>query len=668
MNSVTPRSNGVTLYALLFLVVVGGVGLFLYLPTLTASYAYDDMDLLNLTADVLSGHRGFWELVFRPHNEHLIPLVRIVFLASAALFGYDAFPFRLLVLLAHLGSAFFIAMIVRRYASDRVSPFAAGLAYVVPVGFSSMWVWWMVCSGGSLGMLGITGGLAALVYRDRVGSVRARWLAGAGILLAVASENALAPIALGPILLDWDQRRRERGKARPGPLTVFGLAAIAGCLALSAYLYKSLTGAAPSVNLRAGLPRTAWLLLVSPFRYFCPAAPLPAGPPRTAVLLGALYGLFILAVAAAVALAVAKRPQRELLRIAVIAAVGPIAAVALVGLGRWRNTFQELYEADRYFFTLLVPIALFAGAVCSGIRDAASAWTRPRARALAALAVVALGVEIVGHRKAIGLRFPRQVFDAHERRFRELSDLAKGLSEAARGLPAGEQRIEFPDGSFWFPDVHNGRLSARVLFTIASHGVPGVHLDGERVSERDERLINPVLESWARRIGETFPYFSVADGRLVNAREVEVADFRKRAHDEVIVSGFFGWENSYRWMGPRGELRLVMNDPVLVLSLGSLIGELRKKNPGLSSMGVRVTLVAEESGAELSPGAVELAEDGMHSYKLDARPLLSRLGRGRVVHVVLEASPDWRPMDVLPRSQDPRILTVQVFLAGFQGS
>lgn len=656
------------LYALLFLLVIGGVGLFLYLPTLTASYAYDDMDLLNLTADVLSGHRGFWELVFRPHNEHLFPLVRLAFLANSAIFGYNAIPFRLAVFVGHLGCAFFIAMIVRRYASDRISPFAAGLAYVVPVGFSSMWVWWMVCAGGSFGLLGITGGLAALAYRDRIGPVRARWLAGGGILLAFLSESALAPTALGPILLDWDQRRREHGRVRPGPLTIFGLFAIAGCLALLSYLYKALTGAAPSINLRAGLPRAAWLLLVSPFRYFCPGLSLPAGPSRTAVLLAALYGSVFLTVAAAVALAVAKSRVRELLRIAAIAAVGPVAAVALIGLGRWKNTFQELYDADRYFFTLLVPIALLAGAVCSGIHGAVSAWTRPRARALAALAVVALGIEIVGHRKAIGLRFPRQVFDAHERRLQELSDLAKSLAGAARSLPAGERRIEFPDGSFWFPDVHNGRLSARVLFTIASRSIPGVHLDGDRVGERDERLINPVLESWARRIGEALPYFSVKNGRLVNAREVEVADFQTGGHDEVIVSGFYGWESSYRWMGPRGELRLVMNDPVLVLSLGTAIGELRRKEPALSYLGVRVTLVAEESGAELSPGAVEITEDGMHSYKLDAQPLLSRLGRGRVVHVVLQASPGWRPMDVLPGSLDPRLLTVQVFLAGFRSS
>jgi hypothetical protein len=177
-----------------------------------------------------------------------------------------------------------------------------------------------------------------------------------------------------------------------------------------------------------------------------------------------------------------------------------------------------------------------------------------------------------------------------------------------------------------------------------------------------------VLESWARRLGETLPYFSVTNGRLVNAREVGVADFRKEAHDQNVVSGFYGWEESFRWMGQRGELRLVMNDPMLVLSLGAPIGVLRKRDPALSSVHVRLMLVDEESGVEWSPGSVDILEDGMQSYKLDARPFLNRLGRGRLVHLVLEADHGWRPVDVLLRSQDPRVLTVQVFLAGFQSS
>ena len=44
-------------------------GLFLYWWTLSASYAYDDVDHLNAAADVLAGRQGYWAFVFRPHLE-----------------------------------------------------------------------------------------------------------------------------------------------------------------------------------------------------------------------------------------------------------------------------------------------------------------------------------------------------------------------------------------------------------------------------------------------------------------------------------------------------------------------------------------------------------------------------------------------------------------------
>jgi hypothetical protein len=88
-------------------------GLFLYWRTLSASYAYDDVDHMNAAADVLAGRQGYWTFVFRPHLEHLFPMVRIDFHASERLFGTWAFPFRLLILLTHVGSALFLGLTAR---------------------------------------------------------------------------------------------------------------------------------------------------------------------------------------------------------------------------------------------------------------------------------------------------------------------------------------------------------------------------------------------------------------------------------------------------------------------------------------------------------------------------------------------------------------------------
>ncbi|HXO40425.1 MAG TPA: hypothetical protein VN999_03185, partial [Thermoanaerobaculia bacterium] len=146
-------------WAALLALAVGGV---LYGPTFRCAWAYDDMDYLNYAAQVLAGRQGYWSSVFHPHLEHLVPLVRIAFHASLALFGVWALPFRLVVFLAHAGAAVFMALVARRYTGSTVAGWAAALAYVLPAGFSSVWIWLMTGAGVPLGLFGLTGALAAL--------------------------------------------------------------------------------------------------------------------------------------------------------------------------------------------------------------------------------------------------------------------------------------------------------------------------------------------------------------------------------------------------------------------------------------------------------------------------------------------------------------------------
>src|SRR5262245_62062171 len=75
--------------------LVAFVALVELLPTLRLSYAYDDLDCLNLAADVIAGRRGYLSMALMPHNEHLMPVLRAVFHASASWFGVNPVPFRL---------------------------------------------------------------------------------------------------------------------------------------------------------------------------------------------------------------------------------------------------------------------------------------------------------------------------------------------------------------------------------------------------------------------------------------------------------------------------------------------------------------------------------------------------------------------------------------------
>jgi hypothetical protein len=329
--------------------------------------------------------------------------------------------------------------------------------------------------------------------------------------------------------------------------------------------------------------------------------------------------------------------------------------------------YEELYDADRYFFPLLIPAALFVGFAADRLRTNSVAWTRPRRVGFALFLAGACAAELLAHRSALLMRFPREVFDAHERRFSQLKLLAERLNDAARRLPPGHPPIHFPDSNIWFPDVHNGRISTRLLLAVINrHSTPRLQLGGPTVGPEDARLLNPVLEAWARGIGEPLPYLSIESGSLVNARETGMANFRNDACEQTVISGFSPWEGSSRWMGPRGELRLVMTSPRLVLLFASPMTAIRRVHPDWTSIDVRVTVVDEGAGYTFPAGIVRVSQDGIQTYRLESWDLPRRLGYGRRVHLVLESERSWRPIEVVAGSADSRQLTVRVFAAGFE--
>lgn len=661
-----------------------GLALLLYYPTLGASWAYDDIDYINQAADCMAGKLGFLDLLLRPQGEHVVAGFRLALFASLKLFGVTAFPFRLFVLVAHAGSAFLLGLVARRYstsgAGSAAAGWAAGLLYLAACGFSSMWIWFPSGSTVPFAMAALTGALALLAHRDRLGVRRSRLLAGVLVLTALLTESTLAPMALVPAALDEYERRRAGARRPVGPFTVFCLAAAAAVAALASLVYTRTFGPHLSVSVRHGLPRFAFLLLAAPFRLFFPGLQVLASEPglRTA-LLGSLLGLAVAAPAAALLLVLWRQGRPRLAMVAALATVGPLGVLGLVGLGRWRNSYWELYDADRYFFTLLVPLALLAGAVAATAAGRLAAWPRRSRWALLALLAVGLGAELALHRRAMLGRIPFDVYQAHEDRFAQLGRLAARLQAAARALPPGEPPLAVPDAALWFPDVHNGQITTRTLLHVIARGSePRLRLGGPAVAARDARVLDRVFDEWAREIGAPLPYLSIVDGRLTDAHVIRFADFRTGPQAAAVVSGFFPWEGTSRWMGKRGELRLTLTSPSLVfylavppealgsgaLASGPLGSGPRGSGPGERPIRVQVTAVDEAIGWAAPLGTLAVERPDLQLYRLDATPFLSRLGNGRAVHLVLESDRTWRPSGTIPGSADVRDLAVQVFAAG----
>lgn len=656
--------------ALLALALAG----LLYGPTFRCAWAFDDMDYLNYAAKVLAGRQGYWSSVFHPHLEHLVPLVRIAFHASLALFGVWALPFRLLVYLAHAGAAVFMALVARRYTGSAIAGWAAALAYVLPAGFSSVWIWLMTGAGVPLGLFGLTGALAALAWTGTLGRAWARGLAVAGLAIAAAAESTLVPLFLIAALFDEIERRRDGAARRRGPVGAFSLAILGGALAAmaaAAILYRHTYGRSFVLDFRRGLPRALFLLLVAPFRYFFPGQALARSgdPPHFVPVHGCLFGLVVAAAIAVLLLCLGRRFPAALVPMVAAAASGPLAILLLVGLGRAANSWVELYEADRYFFTLLLPISLLAAGIAAGLRAAAAGWPPLRRRALVAIVAGAVAAEALLHFEAVQQRVTFAAFAQHERRFAQLARLDSALARAARQLPPGQAPPRFPDSDLHFPDVHNGLVSAPLLLFGVGRGRTGVELARGPVGERDARILNPALAAWAVSIGEPLPYLSIAGGRLVDAHLHSMVDFRREPGDAMVVSGFFPWEGGYRWMSGRGVLRLTTEGHQILLVLAAPVRQIAHRFPERPPILVRVSLTDEMTGITVPIGTIAVGpEDGDAVHVVDCRAFSGSFGNGRLVLLVLDAGPAWRPIDIMPHSLDERQLTVRVFAAGFAGA
>ncbi len=657
-------------FFLVLAVVTGAAAVALYGPTLRMSFAYDDIDYLNAAADHLSGRVPLATILFRPQGEHFLPALRLLIAANAQLFGPDAFPLRLLVLLSHVASALFLAGVASRYLPGRTAPATAALAYVLPAGFSSMWIWFP--SGGCvpLGIAAITGAMLAVARQGVLGRRRALAVASVGVAIAVLFENALLPLAACPALLDeWETRHEGTRKGfLPGTFSVSLLVAVGAAAAATSWAYGRLTGASIHLDLGRAATRAAFLLVVAPFRLVFPAQHLPRllGDPAGSPGLAGAFGLVVWLGGAALVTAVLAPRARPLSLAALASAAGPLGFVALVALGRSSNSSEEMFDADRYFFPLLIPLSLLTAAFVASAIDAARNLPGGRRRALAVLALATVAAEVPIHAVAVRRRAPAEVYARHERRFGQLARLGALLGEAAERLPTGAPPIEVPDGNLFFSDVHNGRLSTRFLLFVATRPrSPRVRLGGPTVGGRDEALVNGVLERWEREIGEPAPTFRVVGGVLRDVRHGGAVRFGLGPEDWAVVGGLYGWEGVCRWMGSHATLGLVASSDRLRLRLAVPVSALRRWRPGLPGVDVSVSLADRAAGGREEIGRLRIVSDGVTDYVLPIPPPLASRLANREVLVYLDGSPTWKPRDVLPGATDDRELTVQLYEVAF---
>jgi len=626
---------------LALILLAAALSLALYFPTFRYSWGFDDTEYINVSANVLAGKLSLTSALLLPHDEHVVPAFRILFLAYLKLFGLKAVVWRVMTALVHAASAVFVALLAWRYSGKARAGIAAAIVYVASCGFSSMGVWFPSGAAVLLLFAALTGASALLAWREHLHARRI--IAGIAVIAALLTWRSYAPMALLPAIIDEIERRREGARGSIGAFSFFCIAAI-----LSVVLGgMGLTTVHIESDLVLGLPRAIFLVLVAPFRFFLPGVPIVAADPhRSTALLGSTLGITIGAVVFALLAALWRRGVPPLARVAALSLIPPFGVLVLIGLIRFQVTYLEIYDTDRYFFPLLIPIALLSGAIAASISFAD--WPRG-ARIAFALALVTAGAsEIALHRRAMLRLIPVGIYVVNGHRYATLEQLVHRLDKAGP--------IEIPDNTILFPGMYD-HIATSVLTNVLSDG-KRLRLGSTHV---DERRLNPLLDAWAREIGEPVPFLHVVDGRLVNEHIPTIIDFSKGSFDDW-VSGLRDWEKPYRWLPRRGNMTTMLATSDLELRLAAPLSDLRRTHPAWTSIPVHVTLVDEETGVAAPLGVIDITEDGVHDYRLPVTPA-SRSLIGRFVVIVLDCDHVWKPSEVYGTS-DTRDRTVQVYSAG----
>lgn len=634
------------------------LALAVYGRTLTLAFGWDDMDYLDVAADALSGKSPLLETIFRLHQEHLMPVSRVLFHFNLELFGaVTAFPVRLATLLFHALAATGLALVARRLIGPGLAGPAAALAYVVPAGFSSMWLW--IPSGGGIpiGLAGIAWASVAAVYQEDLGRRRALHLAGLAMAFALLSENTMVPLLATPWLL-WHLVRAQSGGPRK-PDIAFTL--LCGSLALAlvalfAKLYQKTAGGGPPVDLVAGVPRALFLLLSAPFRYLFPGLLLQyqASGDRRVFLSTCAFGVVLLA-SLGIALLLATRGRRVQLAMLLAVASGPCAWVTVVGIARFKTSLWDLWYQDRYYFPLLLPASFLAALLV----DAAARSLRGSERRVALpLALAAVAALVLAHRSALHSRVSFGIFEAHARRIASLSRLVALLDARPGGAAT------FPDGRLSFPDIHNGRISTRLLlYGLVPHPPHGLTL-GSPTSE-DEASLNAVLAEWGRREGDGPSQIAIRAGRIEALGAGPIADFRTGGHDVNVISGLHAWEGSWRWISGEGHLRLTLAGSRLSLLVASPSTKILAANPEWKSLVLRLAVLDPATGARVPLEDVTLTGDAPQLVERSLPADFVARYRNAGIELVLSSPTVWRPSAVLPGSTDGRDLSVMLYSAGF---
>jgi hypothetical protein len=605
--------------------VVATAAVIAFAPSLSMPFFADDIDLLHRTGNYRAGNLSLGDYLAVNHNEHRMPVMRLMVLAATIPGQLDARAFHLAVLAVHIGCGMLVALMVLP-AFGGTYALLAGAMFAASGAFSSMVVWAPTSAVFSLSLFFILLARHAIagMPHPRIG------IASVALLLAALSLNGSVVAVVPFSIAFWEKLGSTRAR-RLAVVTAWMIGA------MLVFRWSSASFVAPAggdavAQLWPAARNGLFLLFSASVRWI--RAWVWASPgtvPHVFELLGGS------AVASLAVLTLPRDLRRQAL--ALFASAGLIALA--VGYGRREQPLSMLYWTDRYYYAFGAPFAVASVAVARvGIERVGRPWLA------AALLPVVVAAGSIFTRHQIHPQVTADHIQAHSAAMVQARALVSLLrAEAA----SGPMRVR--DGFIPLPGVHkNGMTLLAIVRGIAPRGVEGLEFVHAGAPTDDDRL-NTVFRDWSRHTGWSDSPVLAESGRLTTVDSADV-DFRKGPFDRQIGAGFHSWGLSVRsrWLSNRGSVTLPYDGQKSVVIEAHVPGR-ALRDAGILTASDRVSVRA---------GGVPIgALDFQHGDSVNQTFPLPQ-GMATSVEISFESSFTWYARQVYPNNLDPRELSITV--------
>ncbi len=507
-----PVRAGEVVLLICWLLACGGL---MFWRSFHVAYGFDDIGHLHALAAFRSGELTFTTWLFHQHNEHIVPLLRLYFMAGTKLTGLSSAALHVLVFLNYIVGAFACAWICYSLTRSRLGAFLAGTIFAGAGGFAGSIVWQPTDAQFSIAGTPLILAIAILVSPY----ARKRWADVAVLLLIIVSAMGMGAILVAALSIPFYLVVAKPDTMPAGRRTwMVGLTLLLiAALLLATRWLMALHGVQGPKFAMAGIYYGLFMVLLPPGRFLLTWTPFGdiALPIAVAVSVVGWLVLFL-----------TLRWVPKSLRVLLLALwLGNGLLALLIGISRYNIfTYPDLFSTDRYHYFFLLPLALQAAVVLDHmtlrlLRDASPT----RKVAVGGILGCAMLAALVMSHIRLDKNMMWFAIDQFQLDFREAKVLAKIIREES-----ARQNLHLVDGAIRFPgglNVHLG-LSC-VIFTQFPKGLPGVQWSLSRtetpsvgwpyrvqpISAADAAVQNRIFDEWSKKINRP-PYSCVINGKI----------------------------------------------------------------------------------------------------------------------------------------------------------